>query len=100
VRTQRDTPEESAPTAPRSLLRHAGLLLVSVPLSAVAAALVSIAVAKWTPWTDLGEMVLAMILMPILWGCAAYWAIADSKMLRPAVSIAASALLSAALLYL
>jgi hypothetical protein len=95
-----DAPAPNAPVDPRSLTRHLLLFLVTVPLSGAAAIFASVALSTLLPWSDLSEMVLAMILLPILWGCAAYWATADAKPLRPTLAILAAGSAAAAFLYL
>ncbi len=75
------------------------LFLMSVPLAAVAATLVSVTLVRLLPWQELNQFVLAAFLMPVLWGCAAYWVCADSRMLRPALALAAAGGVSALILY-
>jgi Ca2+/H+ antiporter len=100
-RSKSDVLEQQQEVAsPRSWIRHVMLFVVTVPLSAAAAAIVSVAVATWLPWIDLNEMVFALIVMPILWGSAAYWAVADPQPLRPALSVLTAGLIGAAMLYL
>lgn len=80
-------PDQLPPAAARSWPRHVLLFAITVPVAAIASLMVSIAVSMLMPWTDLSEMLLATILLPIVWGCAAYWAVADGKLLRPASCI-------------
>lgn len=95
-RTQRsrsDAPvQEKEAAGPRSLPRHLLLFFLTVPLCAAAAAMVSVAVGTMLPWSQVNEMVLSLAIMPILWGCAAYWILADRKLLRPVLSISAAGL--------
>ena len=95
---KRKNAERAEPTAAvggRTLTRHLLLFVITVPLSAVAATLFSVALARTLPWSDLSEMAFALTIMPFAWGCAAYWAVADSKLARPALSILALGLLGA-----
>jgi hypothetical protein len=94
-RKNADRAEPTAVVGGRTLARHLLLFAITVPLSAVAATLFSVALARTLPWSDLSEMALTLMLMPFLWGCAAYWAIADSKLARPALSIIALGLIGA-----
>ena len=87
-------------TDARSWLRHLWLFVLTVPLAAAASATLSITVCRWLPWSDTNEMVLALLLMPFLWGCAAYWIVADPKLSRPTVTVIAAGAISAALLFL
>lgn len=87
-------------TDARSWLRHLWLFALTVPVSAAAAAFVSIALCRWFPWSDTNEMVLAIFLTPLLWGCAAYWIVADPKLSRPTVTVTAAGAIGAALLFL
>lgn len=83
-----------------ALARQLWLLLVSVPLAAVASALVSLAVTDWLPWERVNTLVLGVLLAPALWGAASYWACADPKRWRPALTLLIVGLLAAAYLFL
>jgi hypothetical protein len=87
-------------TDARSWLRHFWFFVLTVPLSGAASALVSVALCQWLPWSDTNEMVLAIFLMPLLWGCAAYWIVADPKLSRPTMTLIAAGAIGAALLFL
>lgn len=83
----------------RTLARHAMLFLLVVPLAAVASALASVALSLALPVSKISAMVTVLVVMPILWGCAAYWAVADSRIVRPAAAMVLSAVVSAAVIY-
>lgn len=71
----------------RSLSRHLLLFVITVPLSAAAATFFSVALARALPFSYLSHIAFAVLLMPFLWGCAAYWVLADSKLARPVTTI-------------
>jgi hypothetical protein len=71
----------------RTLSRHILLFVITVPLSAVAATFFSVALARALPFSYVSHIAFAILLMPFLWGCAAYWALADSKLARPVTTI-------------
>lgn len=100
-RAARDVPEQEKELAgPRSLPRHVLLFFLTVPLAAMASAMVSIAIGTMLPWSDVNEMVLSLAVMPILWGCAAYWMLADSKLARPVLCVSVAGLLATGMIYL
>lgn len=80
-----------------AILKQLLLLVAAVPLAGAAAMVFSTAVATLLPLNQGNALVLAMLLAPLLWGCAAYWQCADSKPMRPAIThlilLAASAAL-------
>lgn len=71
----------------RTLSRHLLLFVITVPLSAAAAIFFSVALARVLPLSYLSHIAFAILLMPFLWGCAAYWVLADSKLARPVTTI-------------
>lgn len=83
-----------------ALGRQLLVLLISVPLAAVASTLVSIAVTDWLPWQKVNSLVLGVLFAPVLWGAASYWACADSKRWRPALGLMVAGLLAATYLFL
>lgn len=96
---KRKNVERAEPTAivdSRSWPQHLLLFLITVPLSALAAVFISVAISRVLPWHEITNAVSVFIMVPILWGCAAYWAVADSKLLRPAASIVVIGLIGAA----
>lgn len=80
--------------------QHVLLFLIAVPMAAVAATYIGIGVSALLPWDRINQHVLAVFLMPVLWGIGACWACADPKMSRPALYLATGGLVSAALLHL
>lgn len=94
----------ATPVAPRSrggesVWRHVLRFLLVVPAAATASALTAVALSMALPWETVNAVMLVMIVLPVLWGFAAYWACADARLLRPAAAMAASALLSVAVIY-
>jgi hypothetical protein len=70
------------PTFP-AVLRNLGMFVVTVPLLGAVSAVCSVAFATLIPIGDIDRIVLAVFLMPVLWGALAFWACADSKPRRP-----------------
>jgi len=84
---------------PQPWFRHALLLLLAVPGAAVASALLAVAVSLALPIEAVNAMVTVIVVMPVLWGCAAYWVCAESRLLRPAAAMVLSAAIGAAAIY-
>lgn len=82
-----------------TVAQNIALFVIAVPLAAGASTLVSVALVRLLPWQALNQFVLALFLMPVLWGCAACWACADNRMLRPGLVLVAGGALSALFLY-
>jgi hypothetical protein len=82
-----ETAEPVETDGSRPLSRHLLLFVITVPLCAVAATFFSIALARALPFSYLSHIAFAVMLMPFLWGCAAYWVLADSKLVRPVAAI-------------
>lgn len=81
-----------------TLLRHGLMFLLAIPLAGLMAAYLSTALVTLLPWQLGNALVLAMLLMPVVWGAGAYWSLADPKLLRP--TIGQSLLLGLSLLIL
>jgi len=84
---------------PQPWSRHALLLLLAVPGAAVASALLAVALSMALPVAVVNAMVTVIVVMPVLWGCAAYWVCADSRLVRPAAAMVLSAAVGAAVIY-
>ncbi len=96
-RAREDAPPKV--TEGRSLAEHALLFVLVVPLAAVAAAMVSVALSLALPVSEVNAMVIVLVVMPVLWGAGAWWAAADPRMARPAAAMALGALAGAAIIY-
>lgn len=86
--------------AGRAWLRHLGLFLLCVPLAFGSTTLLSLLLAAWLPWGQIGQLAFATYLMPALWGAAAYWGCADPKPLRPTLVLLLAGLAAGLLLSL
>lgn len=87
---KRKIPEKVEPvdtSGTRTLSRHLLLFVLTVPVSAAVAIFFSVALARILPFSYLSHIAFAVLFMPFLWGCAAYWVLADSKLARPAITI-------------
>lgn len=90
VRKRKTTTEKVEPVeadGTRSWSRHLLLFVVTVPVSAAAAIFFTVALARALPFSYLSHIAFAVLFMPFLWGCAAYWVIADSKLARPVIAV-------------
>ncbi|MCP5164869.1 MAG: hypothetical protein H6990_07400 [Pseudomonadales bacterium] len=85
---------------PRTWGRHALLSIIVFPVAGTLSVVGSILLAHEMPWIPVNQMVLAVLLIPVIWGAAAYWACADPLPGRPAIALGVGALLSLACLYL
>lgn len=96
----RPTPTQAVAVDPRSWGRHLLLFVVSIPLAGVAAIFCTVLLCSLLPWATADEAVLAVFLVPVVWGLAAYWACADPRPLRPAAALLLAALAPGLFLYL
>jgi hypothetical protein len=92
--------EPKAAADRRTLLAHLRLFIVSVPLAAIAATYVTIALCSLLPLTQVNQLVLALFVIPLVWGSAAYWAVADSRWLRPSLAMLVGGGIAAVLVHL
>ncbi|MBN7796520.1 hypothetical protein [Parahaliea mediterranea] len=85
---------------PRSWGRHLFLFFVVVPLAGAASIFSTVLLCGLLPWHPTDKMVLAVLLVPVVWGLAAYWACADTRPARPAAALLCAATLPALMLLL
>lgn len=83
-------------TLGRQLLK----LLLSVPLAGLASALFSVAATNLLPWETVNRLVTGVLLMPVFWGLASYWVLADTRLWRPVLTLILIGTVSAAYLFL
>lgn len=76
-----------------AILRHMGLFLVAVPLAAVCSLAVTIGVSQLLPWNQIDRNAFVLLVVPVVWGTGAAWAVMDSKPVRPAAVLGAGALI-------
>lgn len=82
------------------LCRQLLKLLVCLPLAGLATALVSFTLTHWLPWEPVNQLVTGVLLMPVLWGAASYWSLADPRLWRPALTFTLLGAAAAAALFL
>lgn len=102
IRNRRQREQKTSPPVvpdAQSLARHVGRFLVAVPLAAVAAAFVGAAIVRWLPMARVDAMAAAAFSIPVLWGILGYWACADPKLTRAAVSLAVAGIVSATVVF-
>lgn len=92
------TPVALAAPGVAGVLRHVGIFLVAVPLAGCSSALLVLALGTMLPLDEPGRIAVVILVLPIAWGLAAYWATAGASLLRPAAGLAAGAAICAALL--
>ncbi len=103
VRPPRRGEREQALAAPkpgRGLVRNTALFVLGVPVAGAASALASVLLGHWLSVEPANRAAVAIVLLPLLWGCALYWVCADSKLSRPALGLVAGGVFSALFLYL
>ncbi|UZJ43989.1 hypothetical protein OOT55_15205 [Marinimicrobium sp. C6131] len=75
-------------------------LVISVPLAGLASALFSFAVTDLLPWEAVNRLVTGVLMMPVFWGLASYWVLADTRLWRPTLVLITTGALSAGYLFL
>ena len=85
--------------ATRTMLRHIALFFIVVPLSGAASAYISVALATFLPWSRVNAVVLVVMIAPLVWGLAAWWACADPTRYRATLGISIAGLIGAAIVY-
>ncbi len=75
-------------------------LAISVPLAGIISALFSFAATDLLPWEPVNRLVAGVLMMPVFWGLASYWVLADTRLWRPTLTLFLAGLLSAAYLFL
>lgn len=83
----------------RAVGRHAAIFLVSVPLAASASTLLVLGGTAYLPWKEVDRLALAVLLIPFVWGLFSFWATADPRLSRPALSLAVGGSLGGILLF-
>lgn len=80
--------------------RHLLLFVLSVPVAAVAATLLTVALAELLPGSELGRTVLVGFVMPPLWGLLAWWFCATPTITRTLLKVGVPSLAAALFLFL
>jgi hypothetical protein len=83
-----------------TLLRHGLMFVVAVLLAGITGAYLSTAFISLLPWQLGNALVLAMLLMPVLWGAGAWWALADPQLARPGIGMSLLLVISLLILYI
>lgn len=96
----RAAPTQAIAVDPRSWGRHLFLFFVVVPLAGAASIFSTVLLCDLLPWHPTDKMVLAVLLVPVVWGLAAYWACADTRPARPTAALLLAAALPALMLLL
>jgi uncharacterized membrane protein YfcA len=93
---------QAAVRSPRiaTVARHAGTFVLAVPLAGCCGTLVMLAAATLLPAGDADRLAFAILTVPVAWGVFAFWACADTRLLRPVLGMAAGSALGAAILYI
>lgn len=86
-------------SAARALPVQALLFISAVPLAGLCAMLFTVVSTMLLPWDKVNLMALGIYTMPVVWGGAAYWALADSKRWRPALTFVLVSVVAALIIY-
>lgn len=71
----------------RSVLKATSDFLLAVPFALVASVIVSYSLGVFLVEIEVNQMVLAICLLPFIWGVFAWWLLADISRLRPMFSL-------------
>ena len=88
-------PRPSAPALSRQLARF----VMVVPMTGAAIIPAAVWSSRWLPWQTADRLALVMVLAPALWGVAMFWALADSKPMRPAAAMLSIGVVAGAALF-
>lgn len=83
----------------RALPAQALLFISAVPLAGVSAMLFTVVTTMLLPWDKVNLIALGIYAMPVVWGAAAYWAIADSNRWRPALTFILVSVIATLIIY-
>lgn len=70
------------------------LFTLAIPVAGLVSALICLSLMQFLPWQPVDQMAFGVLLMPLIWGFLMAWCVADSKPLRPTVSILIAGLLT------
>ncbi|MCG8414432.1 MAG: hypothetical protein MI746_09470 [Pseudomonadales bacterium] len=70
----------------RQALSFIGKLLLILPFALTASIFVSYGVSILAVQSELNQLVMAICILPIIWGFFAYWLLADTRLVRPVAS--------------
>lgn len=83
----------------RAIPKQVLVLVTAVPLAGVCAMLFTVVTTSLLPWQKVNIVALGIYTMPVVWGAAAYWACADSKLWRPAITFITIGAIAALIIY-
>lgn len=83
----------------QAIPKQALVLITAVPLAGVSSMLFTVVTTSLLPWQSVNIVALGIYTMPVIWGLAAYWACADSKLWRPALTFATIGAVAALIIY-
>lgn len=83
----------------KAFFLHAWRLICCVLLSGLGSAFGFIGFATLLPLSPVNAIVLGVFVIPLVWGAAAYWLLADTKTWRPPVGILCIGAAGAAIIY-
>lgn len=70
----------------RLVLSFLGKLILVLPFALTASILASYGSSILLVQSELNQMIMAICILPIIWGLFAYWLLADTKIFRPIVA--------------
>lgn len=80
------------------LLQHVWRFLLVVPIGGFSASLIAVVLSRALPLGAVNDALTAVFLLPIFWGCIAYWMLADPRPARPVIGVLGAALASSVIL--
>ncbi len=80
-------PAEAGARSLPAVVRHLALFTGTVPVAALASALLAMSVAELLPLVVVDRMAFAVLAVPVLWGLLAWWMCSDVRPLRPVAGV-------------
>lgn len=99
VKAARIQPADSGVRSVPAVMRHLALLVGTVPVAALASALLAMTLAQLLPLDVVDRMAFGVLAVPVLWGLLAWWMSIDARPLRPAAGVAVLVASCALVLY-
>ena len=88
------------PAGIKAIPKSGLLLFACIPLAGFASLQLLVVLTVQLPIAKVDSMALGAYLMPVVWGCAAYWVCADKKMMRPVLVLLVISALSYGINYI
>lgn len=83
----------------QAIVKNLLLFVLVVPLAGTSSIFLSVVLVHMLPLQDVNALVTGIVIMPVIWGLASYWACADTKPLRPGLALVFCGLFCALYIY-